>query len=258
MNTFRSVCQEVVGLGGGGAPPAYTAASATFTGNSRITFTGSTVAMSGAGTQFATSFWMRPSQVASTRQIVGARNAAGGALWRLEHSSEAPWLFTNSAVTVVVQGFSVGSILAAGNWYHVLFSFDTTSTSKRWLYVNGVDRIGGGGGWSTYVASSIPALDRDQFYIGNNDGPDSPYAGDMAELWVDDTYIDWSDSTKRDKFALAGKPQDLGSNGSTPFGYAPDVYMRFLSGALAVNSGADAATGTISGTIASGSSTVEY
>ena len=113
-------------------------------------------------------------------------------------------------------------------------------------------------GWYTYAASSTLALALGNLYIGNNDSMETPYGGDMAELWMDDTYIDFSVQANREKFALAGKPQDLGSNGSTPFGYAPDCYLRFLSGALAVNSGADAATGTISGTIASGSSTVEY
>ena len=226
-----------------GSPPVVGGpSSVSFDGdNDRIHFSSSAILMSNTGTAFTACFWVNIDSTAANGTIVQGRNAAGGAIWRLQISSTLVFLFANSAATTIVGGFG-DPLITAGTWKHVMFSFDTTSTALRHLYINGVNATDS---WTTYTVSGVPALDRDSLYIGADDGFGGDFGGCIAELWIDDVYTDFSNATNRDKFFNAGVPADLGADGSTPFGVAPDLYMKFVPGSLGVNSGADGGTGTL-------------
>ena len=251
MNQFRSAGPEVIGIGGE-APSGYIATSANFTGNSRLQF--NTISMAD-GTQFTASMWLRPSQVGVVRHVMQGRTGTGGPQWAIQQGSGDQWQFVNAGSVIVCNGNTSTISLTANLWYHILFSFDLSNTSKRHVYFNNVSALAN---WPTYNTTVNLTLALGNLFIGNNDSNETPYAGDMAEIWVDDTYIDFSILANREMFALAGKPLDLGTNGSAKTGYAPDCYLRFLSGALNVNSGADAGTATVTGTITSGATTVQY
>ena len=66
----------------------------------------------------------------------------------------------------------------------------------------------------------------------------------MAEFWLDDSFIDFSNATNRQKFySSGGDAVDLGSDGSTPTGSAPLVYLHLDSGETGNNFASNAGTG---------------
>ena len=52
------------------------------------------------------------------------------------------------------------------------------------------------------------------------------FTGDIADLIIDDTYIDLSSSSNREKFILANSPVDPGSDASTAMGASPLIYLN--------------------------------
>ena len=231
----------------------YTASSASFDGgNDRIQFSSSAVTMSGAGQALTISCWINPGTDGTSMFIVQGRNGTSGASWRLERT-------TGESIKVVVQDSTPTTILdaftavdlaeAADGWVHVYVSVDLSSTGNRAFYVNGVS---GSPTWTTYNTAGVMALDRTHLNIGADDSLGSDYSGQIAELWVDDAY--WPAATYIGNFYAAGAPVNLGATGSTPTGGAPDLYMKFISGSLGVNSGADGGTGTLAGDVTDGPS----
>lgn len=231
------------------AAAGFAPSSVTFDGvNDRIRFTSSAVLMSSSGKQLTVCFWFNADNIANTGYIIQGRSATTPQ-WRVNiASSTLNWVIQNSTPVTIVQGNS-DTVTGSATWHHVMLSIDTSSTSNRHIYIDGVDASDG---WATYTVDGIMALDRTDIYIGEDDGGGGDYAGCLAELWVDDSYIDFSNSANRAKFFNAGDPVDLGSTGNIPTGSAPDLYMRFVSGSLGVNSGADGGTGTLTGNVADG------
>jgi len=61
---------------------------------------------------------------------------------------------------------------------------------------------------------------------------------DVAELWVDNSFIDFTVESNRRKFISAsGKPVDLGSDGSAPTSSAPLVFLSGDTGTWHTNKG---------------------
>ena len=74
------------------------------------------------------------------------------------------------------------------------------------------------------------------FYIGRQVFESQVFVGDMAEVWFDDSYIDFSTEANRRKFATAGgKPVDVGTDGSTPTGGQPIIYLSVRPGDAAAD-----------------------
>lgn len=115
--------------------------------------------------------------------------------------------------------------MSAGNWYHILMSFDASNTSKRHIYISDVaqtlsvtDYNNVNVDWTTgdFGIGCVPTGS-----FGNN------INGRMLDLWVDDTYLDITSTAVRRKFiTAAGKPGILGASGQVPTGSPPLLYMR--------------------------------
>ena len=101
---------------------------------------------------------------------------------------------------------STDALVTTGGWHHVMISFDMNNIALRHFYIDGADADNS---TTTYTIGQILALNRNSLFIGGDDGFGSDFNGCLAELWVDDTYIDLSVSANRDKFYLAGAPVDL-------------------------------------------------
>ncbi|MCP5011492.1 MAG: hypothetical protein GY942_16040 [Aestuariibacter sp.] len=113
--------------------------------------------------------------------------------------------------------------MSLSTWYHLAYSLNAATGALN-MYQNGVS-----------VAPASPTItdatidwSRASFGImGKADGSGSEANGYIQEMWFDPSqYIDFSDSAERDKFALAGKPVDLGATGNTPTGTAPPIYLN--------------------------------
>lgn len=180
------------------------------------------------GKQITVSYWVYPYSVTGYQGMVwdfgNARysqgshsyiNGSGGRLIGLRNSSNSYILRFDA---------STGTF-TANEWHHVLVSVDLATNSKQ-IYVNDT---AASGTWSDYSNDNID-LTRTGYTIA--DGSDVSYGpdrlnADLANFWMDDSYIDISNSTNREKFISAsGTPVDAGSDGSTPTGSQPLIYIK--------------------------------
>ncbi len=201
--------------------------------------------MSGAGQTMTISCWLNVDSDGGSMYAVMARNGTSGSLWRLYRHTDNSIrvLAQDSTPTTILDARCSANVLeAADGWVHFYMSVDLSSTGNRAIYINGSSASVT---WTTYNTAGVLALDRTHLYIGTDDANGNDYDGTIAELWIDDAY--WPAATYASGFISGGNPVNLGSDGSTPTGSAPDLYMKFVSGSLGVNSGADGGTGTLNG-----------
>ena len=145
---------------------------------------------------------------------------------------------------------STTTYTASATWLHVLASWDTNYSAGnkiKHLYVNDVSDLGtvadAGAAFNAYYNDT-------NWYVGSNAAGSLKLNGCMAEFYfAPGQYLDFSNSSNRRKFINSlGKPVDLGSDGSTPTGVAPKVYLKDVAASFGTNSG----TGgnfTITGTL---------
>lgn len=151
-------------------------------------------------------------------------------------------LTAGSATNELVRLNSTITLTADGNWHHVLVSCDKAVEGRAHLFIDGVDRLSTAIFLSDEVDGNVEEIDlaRGEWSVGAavlGDG-NTDFNGCLSELWMDDVYIDFSIQANREKFrSAAGKPVDLGSDGSTPTGSAPGLYLKSPFGAFTVNSG---------------------
>jgi hypothetical protein len=109
------------------------------------------------------------------------------------------------------------------NWHHILFSVDLSDSSKRHISLDGAAETPT---WTTYSNTAID-FTRTSYAIGAFTNGTSKFIGDLADFYLDmGTYTDFSDAANREKFRDAtGKPVNLGSDGSTPTGSTPEVFL---------------------------------
>lgn len=150
------------------------------------------------------------------------------------------WTFKNSSGTTVLQFGNNTSIASMGTgWHHFMASWDLSASALH-LYMDGSSDLRA----SPYIDSS-GTIDWSNCYyfgvggrwLGSVALESSVY---LAEWWHSTEYIDLSSSANREKFRSAsGYPVDLGSDGSTPTGTAPGIYLRLAAsdsvGAFATN-----------------------
>jgi len=124
-------------------------------------------------------------------------------------------------------------------WNHFLCS-GNLATSAFHMYANGVNVLDTG---ATYVVNQN--LDfTGIFHVGRIGADSSGFYGEIAEFWLDDSFIDFSSSTNREKFrSSGGAAVDVGSDGSTPTGSSPLVYLHLDSGETGNNFASNAGTG---------------
>ena len=124
-------------------------------------------------------------------------------------------------------------------WNHFLMS-GNLATSTFHMYANGVNVLDTGA--TVAVNSNIDFTGL--FHVGRIGSASTAFYGEMAEFWLDDSFIDFSSSTNREKFrSSGGAAVDVGSDGSTPTGSAPLVYLHLDSGETGNNFASNAGTG---------------
>mgnify|MGYP006349159995 CR=1 FL=1 len=134
---------------------------------------------------------------------------------------------------------STTAYTAGATWYHFLASWDTNYSAGNkieHLYVN--DAYDLGTVTDSGAAFTVDYTDTN-WHIGATSAGGSKFNGCMAEFYfAPGQYLDFSDSANRRKFINSlGKPVDLGSDGSTPTGVAPVVYLKNVAASYGTNSG---------------------
>lgn len=143
---------------------------------------------------------------------------------------------------------SAGNI-SAGAWHNVIVSCRFGQTTGAQL------RIAIDGKYIAGTGNSIATLDVSTWKLGilnSHDGSRQTNSSIYDFVFYKNKYLDLSVSadlaTNVQKFRTAnGKPADLGSDGSKPFGVAPDIYLKGDSKSFGVNSGT-AGDFTVNGT----------
>lgn len=132
--------------------------------------------------------------------------------------------FTCKTVTdVAVWQFSTtATFLAAAGWVHLLIAIDAAA-SKRLVFINDA---------AVGIQSEISnAGDIDwtlnEWSFGSGLGGVSPVNADMAEVYLTNEFLDIGVEANRRKFIdAAGKPAELGADGSVPTGTKPLLFFR--------------------------------
>lgn len=202
------------------------------------------------------SFWIKRDSASIGTSDVILHNADSNGYFRIRFNTSNLLVFdgrdeSGGAFTTLMD---TNNTLSADQWYHVLFSLDTTNRSLDRLYVNGVDDTDStsstmtafGGGDRIYVGA---------FGVTNLDKLDA----ELADFWIDfGNYIDFSLEANRRKFIDgAGNPVDLGSDGSLPTGSQPDIYLSGDTATWHTNDGALAGF-TEQGALTDGNPIVDY
>jgi hypothetical protein len=160
------------------------------------------------------------------------------------------FLFTFTDVNTDDFSFqTVNAYTAGATWRHVLASWNITGAVQQLYITDASDKAAG-------ALDAIDVIDYTQtdWAVGGTTAGGSKFNGCMAELYfAPGQFLDFSVEANRRKFiSAAGKPVDLGADGSTPTGTAPLVYLNGDETTFGTNAG----TGgnfTITGTLTAAS-----
>jgi len=184
------------------------------------------------GKQLTVSMWFRPATVHTARiyEFANALYSQAGSEIFIVSDGRIRWGARNSSNNYVMRFdiLSTGTkAYSANTWYHLLGSVDLTSTSTRHFYLNEVAITNPSDGtWSDYNNDNMD-LTRNTYAIGSASDFSNKFNGDLGPLWIDDSYIDLSVESNRRKFiSSSGTPVDAGSDGSTPTGSQPLIYIK--------------------------------
>lgn len=231
----------------------YRASSIDLSGtNANVKFTGSAITMSGIGQALTFDGWVNPDTDGTTMYFVQGRNGTSGSTWngRINTAGAIRFIATDGSGVTILDVTSPNNVAdAADGWVHVHLAVDLSNTSNRELYIGGTN-LTSSSTWSFYSTSGVLLLDRTDLIFGTDDSNGSDFNGQLGPFWIDDER--WPGATYISSFINGGNPVNLGTDGSLPTGSAPDVYMKWGSGSLGVNSGADGGTGTQNGSPTSG------
>lgn len=227
------------------APSGFTVDAVTFDGT--VTYLSRASAFTGASQsgQMIFSAWVAfENNTGDTQAVfVNPSSEAIGA-YRLAGGTFAVDAY-ESTFTDGVTAETTGSIAIGSTYHHILIAVDTNKTTGNFIANIYVDDVLS----STIVSQSGANLttlefDGTDWYVGRTGGG-GWLSGSLAELYVAfGQYLDLSVEANRRKFITAGgKPVDLGSDGSTPTGTAPTVYLSVRPGDAASDFAINRGTG---------------
>ena len=157
--------------------------------------------------------------ISSTQLAVFGRNSSGGNVLHLEYNATFP-----------VNGTK---------WYNFLICVDTASSSNCKLYVNGIVQ--------SWTVNTITNADMNLSnatgtclggQIESNVLSSAPFKGHYGNVFWTTEYINFGVEANRRKFySPLQLPVDCGSDGTTPTGTAPAIYMRNDINAYGTNAG---------------------
>jgi hypothetical protein len=156
------------------------------------------------------------------------RRSAGNIRFRLRSAGGAILTFE-----------TVGTFTAGASWINLLASWNTNAgagSKTSHLYINSVSD-------KTVISDGDSAFNVDytstNWMVGSSGvSLTDAYNGCMAELYfAPGQFLDFSVQANREKFILGGLPVSLGSDGSTPTGTAPKIYLKNPAASVGTNSG---------------------
>ena len=245
--TTSLITTQTAAVLSGGASPSFTIDNANFDGSTTLSRAAPGLSGMSDGKQWAFSLWFKLTDEDENTHVLFTIRADSSNKFLLQRSPTAQ----SNRMTLV--GRNVGgtnilyietnsgftSVLNSG-WNHMLCSGNLATGAKH-IYINDSSDISG-----SPQAFTNDTLDfTGSFEIGRSvEITQFPFYGSMAEFWMDNSYIDFSVEANRRKFySAAGAAVDLGSDGSTPTGSSPLMYLHLDAGEAAANFALNAGTG---------------
>lgn len=173
------------------------------------------------------SLWFRRVALGKT-QCIGPEAAGSNAPNQLEFTDTDSFrLVWRKAGGGVACDLLTSAVTDTASWHHVVFSVDLADASRKHMYLDGASSL-----FTAYWADTLLDNTGSQWGLFADNGGDSKYQGEVAELWLAmGTYLDLSQASNREKFrSPAGKPVDLGQTGEAPTGVAPTIYLSSRPG----------------------------
>lgn len=221
---------------------------------SGVTFDGSTdyytQASSGTlanGTQLTVSAWFQlASAVGGTsKRILGHVNGGSANYVDMQPGQVLSARFLDTAGSACLE-FTTTTTYADSTWHHVVFSVDMTDTGKRHLYI---DDAVPSFTWNNYNNSSIELTPDSSWGFGASPTGVLFFDGEIAEIFIEDQYIDLSVTANRRKFiSSTGLPVSMGTNGAAVFGGNAGFHLSGFAdfnGDLSINGTPSEFTGLI-------------
>jgi hypothetical protein len=211
----------------GAVPSAFTMNSGHFPGT--LAMIRQTVTSVADSTAISIVLWISPDAGGdgSIRRIlhVGTSSSAERGYVRLNSDNTLGFRVNNGAGTALVNKNSAHTLLAGSGWTCVMCSADLVA-NRALIYFGDVEEYNGTCN-STATNFQFDATGLYRWSIGGTYTVTNPYAGGLGNLaFHHSVALDFTQEAVRRKFLDGnGKPVDLGSDGSTPFGSQPLIYM---------------------------------
>ena len=184
----------------------------------------------------AFSFWP---EEASSKTIIAIGPNDYQRVW-VKASPSGILVYTKNSSNTLIGSLAVESLsLGEDTWHNVLICMHQASSANCHIYIDGVDRTiventltDDNVNFSTTGGCSFGGFIESSTTDGNN------FVGNYGNIFWTTEYIDFSVEANRRKFySPLQLPVDCGSDGTTPTGTAPAIYMRNDINAYGTNAG---------------------
>lgn len=217
----------IVGRAALDAAASYTAQGVNFDGTNDYLTRGAALTGAASGKKGIVSFWfkMRGGNNADRSFLEPNAITGAGYLYVRRDNANKIKVEGRGAFSTQLQMLSTSTYTSAMSaWAHCIASWDLSATTGK-IYVDGADVTAAS---PTLNNANIEYASPTNWGVGGK--PDGTFLmnADIAELYVNFTdYLDLSNSANVQKFRSAGgAPVSLGSDGSTPTGNQPIIYLR--------------------------------
>jgi len=189
------------------------------------------------------SCWVKFTSGDGTNQRILARSNTDFIVLRTSANTVRIQAYNGNGSTLAIMITSTATVTADGNWHHILASWDTAGTNC-WIAIDGTE------GTTINTRNDVTC---DYTFSGWYFSMDSSAmnAAVCEPYFAPGQSLGAFSSANVLKFRTSGgKPEDLGSNGSTPTGSQPGLYFKSQYSSFGTNAG----TGgdfTVNGTLAS-------
>lgn len=198
----------------------YAASAVEFDGTNDYMLRGSDYTGNADGKQGIVSVWMKRASDGANHYI--SYGAAGRFSCIISAANKMDLAAASTIGVSSMRVFSTTDIVTADGWVHLLASWDV-SISAIHFYLSDVED-------ANITKNLDNTLDYTQtdYAIGASTAGAVKFDGCLSDIYINTAeYIDLSVLANRRKFIDAnGKPVDLGSDGSTPTGTAPIVFLN--------------------------------
>ncbi len=200
------------------------------------------------GKSFTFSVWYRNAALGAASEKILSHTAGAPNEFFITTTPKFNVILRNGAGTTIANGLSTSALTADGNWHHLMIAADMANTTVK-VYLDGAVHAMT---WSTGPLNDFVDWTGTTIGCGAQPGGTSLWSGDLADFYLNTAaYLDPAAHLSKFRSA-AGKPVDLGPDGSWPTGTVPTCFCGVAKGGAASDFGVNRGAGgnwTITGAL---------